>query len=232
MVSSFSCGLRDFRSMSRVPQSGRSRWVTMAIAFCCFVVTLASRGGAAPPQSTVERRSRFAIADFDGDSRPDFATVQVGQVGAWHARYRIDFELSAGARHPIIDVTAPIGGLDIAPLDVNGDRSLDLVVTTAWLNKPVAVLLNDGHGNFSYREAAAFPRLAWRFEAGCSADSVRVRDASAELTLPASADQTDAGLLSVRPKLARLVFSPAGTIANRLRFPVSGRAPPALVLHV
>ena len=63
--------------------------------------------------------------------------------------------MSAGARQTI-GVNAPVGGLEIASRDVNGDNIIDLVVSTAWLKSPVAVLVNDGHGNFTIRDPAAF----------------------------------------------------------------------------
>lgn len=99
--------------------------------------------------------THFAIADFDGDNRPDLATVETGLIDASHARYWIGFRMSAGVRQTI-GVNAPIGGLEIASRDVNGDNIVDLVVSTAWLKSPIAVLVNDGHGNFTIRDPAAF----------------------------------------------------------------------------
>ena len=99
--------------------------------------------------------THFAIADFDGDNRPDLATVETGLIGVSHARYWIGFRMSAGARQTI-GVNAPVGGLEIASRDVNGDNITDLVVSTAWLKSPVAVLVNDGHGNFTMHDPAAF----------------------------------------------------------------------------
>ena len=98
----------------------------------------------------------FAIADFDGDNRPDLASVQaVGTISS-DTQYLINFRLSSG-RRAAIDVLAPAGGLRLASRDVNGDEFLDLVVTTAWAEQPVAVLLNDGLGNFTRAEPSAFP---------------------------------------------------------------------------
>jgi hypothetical protein len=99
--------------------------------------------------------AHFAIGDFDGDNRPDLATVEIGLIGASHARYWIGFRMSAGARH-MIGVSGPVGGLEIASRDVNGDNIVDLVVSAAWVKSPVAVLVNDGHGNFTIRDPASF----------------------------------------------------------------------------
>src|SRR6266851_4448472 len=124
-----------------------SKAVTTAFAFLCLVLVFASRGSAAPgvaqsgPASSLQVTSQFAIADFDGDRRPDLATVQVGQGCSWHTHYWIAFQLSGGSRQTL-GITAPTGGLQITSRDVNGDNFLDVIVTTAWTNRPVAVLLN------------------------------------------------------------------------------------------
>jgi len=99
---------------------------------------------------------QFAIEDFDGDSRPDIATVVEGRSRAADNHYRIRFQLSSG-RSQNIDLTAPVGGLDLSSRDVNGDDFLDVVVTTAGSNQPVAVLLNDGSGTFTASDPSAFP---------------------------------------------------------------------------
>jgi hypothetical protein len=99
---------------------------------------------------------QFAIEDFDGDNRPDIATVVEGRSGAADKHYRIRFQLSSGGSQNI-DLTAPVGGLDLSSRDVNGDDFLDVVVTTAGTNRPVAVLLNDGAGTFTASDPSAFP---------------------------------------------------------------------------
>ena len=113
-----------------------------------------------PARSTAHREAtivpQFAIEDFDGDSRPDIAIVSEGGSGSADNHYRIRFQLSSGGSQNI-DLTAPVGGLDISSRDVNGDASLDVVITTAATNRPVAVLLNDGAGNFTASDPSAFP---------------------------------------------------------------------------
>jgi hypothetical protein len=99
---------------------------------------------------------QFAIADFDGDLRPDLASIQAGSNSFGTTDYWIQLQLSAAGRQSI-QVVAPAGGLWIEARDVNGDHAVDLVLTTAWFRKPVAIFLNDGHGNFSRAEPSAFP---------------------------------------------------------------------------
>jgi len=99
---------------------------------------------------------QFTIEDFDGDSRPDIATVLEGRSDAVINHYRITFQLSSGGSQNI-DLAAPVGGLDLSSRDVNGDDFLDVVVTTVGSNWPVAVLVNDGAGTFTASDPSAFP---------------------------------------------------------------------------
>jgi hypothetical protein len=98
----------------------------------------------------------FAIADFDGDLRPDLVAVRTGAGGVLRTDYWIQLQLSSAGRQTIL-VVAPAGGLQVVARDVNGDHAPDLVLTTTWLNQPVAVFLNDGHGGFSRVDPSAFP---------------------------------------------------------------------------
>jgi FG-GAP-like repeat len=113
-----------------------------------------ARNAPAPHETAIV--PQFAIEDFDGDSKPDIATVSECQRGAADDHYRIKFQLSSG-RSQNIDLTAPVGGLDLSSRDVNGDDFLDVVVTTAGTDRPVAVLLNNGAGTFTASDPAAFP---------------------------------------------------------------------------
>ena len=144
----------------------RCRRFSLALFFCrslCLLV-LGSLAVGVLVASEVQRASATAksaglstaIADFDGDLRPDLASVQGGSGDAYRATYWIQFQLTSVGRQSI-RVVAPSGGLQIAARDVNGDHAIDLVVTTAVLGEPVAVFLNDGHGGFSQADQAAFP---------------------------------------------------------------------------
>jgi len=120
---------------------------------------------AGPARSAEEHgaRARFsspgaqiAIADFDGDRHPDSASIQAGSSDGTRTSYSIRLRLTTAGRQAI-EVIGPIGGLEIAARDVNGDHAIDLVLTAAWLKQPVAILLNDGHGNFSRVDPEAYP---------------------------------------------------------------------------
>lgn len=105
---------------------------------------------------TSESQSRFAIADFDGDVRPDFASIDGDLNGSGDANYWIQLQLSA-AGHQSIHLVAPAGGLSIQARDVNGDHIPDLLLATEWSKRPVAILLNDGHGDFLQVAPDAYP---------------------------------------------------------------------------
>jgi hypothetical protein len=154
----------------------------LAALLMCAVFSQTSRGTAAPvPRSAPSQMlmgSRFAIADFDGDSRPDLATVEIGQIGTSRARYWIGFRMSAGPQQ-LIGVTAPVGGLDIALRDINGDKNLDLIVTTRSLDRPIVILVNDGHGNFTLTDPTAFSGVFLNVKEARALPNSETKDAAA-----------------------------------------------------
>src|ERR1700688_286734 len=122
------------------------------IAVCLETVTTARNC----PRHEAGIVPQFTIEDFNENSRPDIAIVSEGRSGSAADHYRIRFQLSSGGSQNI-DLTAPVGGLDISSRDVNGDDFLDVVVTTAGTDRPAAVLLNDGGGIFTAGVPPVFP---------------------------------------------------------------------------
>lgn len=149
-----------------------------------FGLATHSAAAATPAQGTpdpaIASNSDFAIADFDGDRKPDLATVDLERFDSLNARYSIRFHLTAGGGQSI-GVAAPFGGLHIAARDVNGDDALDLIISTAWLHQPVAILLNDGHGQFTLASPAAFPATVWESSTGWEPKTNQVHENSALL---------------------------------------------------
>jgi len=115
-------------------------------------------GGSAARSAARSVGTPFAIADLDGDQRPDIAVVELQRGLATSARYSIRLQLTAKPESSI-SVDGPLGGLDITARDVNGDDVADLVVTTELDARLVAVLVNDGHGNFSVAPPEDYPEL-------------------------------------------------------------------------
>ena len=151
----------EMRRAKQIRHIHKGTPLLVRLSVCAALLLLSGIVTASAPQQESSAVSpaigaRFAIADFDGDLKPDLATVQVGGSNARTTHYSIRFELSGGAARSI-SLLAPSGGLQIVPQDVNGDQIPDLIVSTQWLNRPVAVLLNDGHGNFTLSDPGAFP---------------------------------------------------------------------------
>jgi hypothetical protein len=157
-------------------------WRSSLLAVLFFVAFAQAARAQQDPQTGAslapQLRSKFAIDDFDGDNKPDLASAEAGQGSGRDARYQIRFQLTAGPLQTIA-LTAPVGGLQLRSQDVNGDNYRDLVVTTFWTNQPVAVLLNDGLGNFSEAEPSRFPGAFTSSEVSVTGGSYTINEAAA-----------------------------------------------------
>lgn len=215
------------------------RAIGAVFAFLCVILSFAACGNAASsgphswPVSPTQATSQFAIADFDGDNRPDLATVQVGRSSSWDTQYRIAFQLSHGSRQTL-GITAPNGGLQITSRDVNGDSFLDVVVTAAWTNRPVAVLLNDGQGNFKASSPSAFPGAFSTSEKSRVSTTDDVKDATAVLlSRYPTGDCPESRRFSLpRNVTGRLVLRTSHNLLSSAVVSFLGRAPPSFVLHI
>ena len=213
--------------------------VGLAFAFLCVVLGFATYGNAASagpqswPVSSARTTSQFAIADFDGDNRPDLATIQVGHGSSSDTQYWIAFQLSRGSRQ-ILGITAPTGGLQVTSRDVNGDSFLDVVVTTAWTNRPVAVLLNDGQGNFRASSPSAFPRAFTTSEESWACINDEVKEANAALLLRYPTGNCPESRRFSSPQYVTGLLVLWASRNSRFSPVVSflGRAPPSFVLHI
>lgn len=171
--------------------------------------------------------SQFTIADYDGDSLPDLASVQFGESGSRDTRYLIEFRLTGGL-HETLAVTGPTGGLQLKSRDVNGDTFPDVVVTSFWTSQPVAVLLNDGKGNFTPSAPSAFPAAFNASETSFRQQAPTSRDAVAELfTRDLSGDCGQCGRADAPEIIARCVKASAFLpFTSSDRGSSFGRAPP------
>src|ERR1700724_1405099 len=172
-----------------------------------------------------------AIEDFDGDSRPDIAIVSEGRGGTADNHYRIRFQLSSGESQNI-DLTAPVGGLDLSSRDVNGDDFLDVVVTTAGTNRPVAVLVNNGAGTFTASDPAAFPgafRKSNNFWSGLTKELREARPAFLSRYFPSDLEASNATFSL--PVEIRVFARRSDSLETRdADVSYLGRAPPVLKL--
>ena len=202
--------------------------------FLLSVVSLA-RGSSFKmlPTLPVGALSDFAIADFDGDQQPDFAIVQAGRSTLRDSRYLICFQFSTGSRQTI-GLTAPVGGLQLDSRDVNGDQLTDLIVSTTWFGRPVAILLNDGHGSFTVVDPSEFPgavpapRVVWSEPSSPPKDVTAIPPSR---TLPKILHTRYTGVFAEDDR--QPAFRPSSCVHVLKRtVNTSGRAPPTAILHV
>jgi hypothetical protein len=233
VVEKFLSKIRSFRYL----RDGRAA-MNFAFRFLCLSVFAALLAAAAAsgnvPGSTAPPSCSglpFAIADFDGDSRLDLARVESGPSDLSNTEYWIQLRLTS-ASWESIRLVAPVGGLQLSARDVNGDASLDLVVSTAWSNRPVAIYLNDGHGVFTHAEPAAFPRAfsnvatIWTCGASLETEIVVVTSPQETVICPEERELTyercSTGLIALPGVVYRL---------GPTMFLHAGRAPPSQVFH-
>ena len=172
----------------------------------------------------------FAIADFDGDSRPDMARVETGPGDFANSEYWIQLRFSS-LEWESIRLVAPAGGLRISARDVNGDASVDLIVSTVWSNRPVAIYLNDGHGSFTHAEPAAFPKAfgdsaaIWSFAARLATDGAVVPSSQDYVICPEEREHS-------YPRASAGLIAFSGTVypLGPPLFLHAGRAPPSQIL--
>jgi hypothetical protein len=148
----------------RIMQGTRLTSLAMRVlVLVCLLVSaksmvVAGATPAAPFPNDGRVPGHFVIGDFDGDQKPDLATVHVNQSHSELTEYSIHLQLSRGLNLSV-GLTAPSGGLQLFSRDVNGDDLLDVVVRTALDSNLVAVLINNGHGKFTLAKPEMFPEL-------------------------------------------------------------------------
>ena len=162
----------------------------------------------------------------------DVARVESGRSEFPNTEYWIRLRLSA-ANWESIRLVGPAGGLELSARDVNGDATVDLVVSTAWSNRPVAIYLNDGHGTFTHADPAGFPN-AFR---DCGTDWTHGEGLAAEIVVvPSSQDSAstpeEREYYYARAAVESLAFSER---TYRVAAPLSlhaGRAPPSQIYNL
>jgi hypothetical protein len=200
----------------------------LALFVFAFVFPAAANAHSVPssPPDSVGPGLQFTVGDFDGDHQLDRVGVQVGESSSSGTKYWIDLQLSASGSQSI-PVNAARDGIQIAARDVNGDHSLDLVLTTTWLHQPVAILLNDGHGVFRRIAPDKFPGAFHNLESNWTTRPETDRAPIAEPVpsrLPVDAVRGRRHHLSLRPKI--IEAERHGLLASPLHTLSPGRAPP------
>jgi hypothetical protein len=173
---------------------------------------------------------RTTIDDFDGDFHPDQVAVKTGPAEFSGTQYWIEVRLST-ARSQVIPVFSVPGGIQVVARDVNGNGSLDLVLTASSLRRPVAILLNDGHGQFTRVDPDEFPRAFQDCETSWESRAHFLDDFGG---LPRSLRFLIAlapGKLWIAPSpVARVAADNSAELSGRALAAHAGRAPPASFL--
>jgi hypothetical protein len=200
----------------------------------CLLVLFGSFFGSIPVQASNVSlplsgpRLNFAIADFDGDGRPNLAIVQPGSNSSALTIYRIQVQRDDGGLQSI-DLVGPSGGMRIAAGDVNEDGIPDLIVSLAWRQEPFAVLLNDGHAVFSKADPSAFPRASNGSETTLNSNLPASTDTVATPPkLPVGDFSGSKYLLHPSPAMGSIPRANFATLCSLLLESLLGRAPPTL----
>lgn len=201
--------------------------------FSWLLIIVASMAVTAPvvdaqtiPILSVRPEVPFALADFDGDQRLDLAIVQAGRSELSFMEYWVHLQLSATGAHTI-RVVGLAGGVQLASRDINNDRVPDLILTTARSDKPVAIFLNDGHGNFSSLDLSAYPEA---FSASSTDWTSSAFPEYGLLTLPSKSPcgACPAAIqLPVVDSSRRAARRSIGFLLNQNSAPHLGRSPPS-----
>jgi len=115
-----------------------------------------------------------AVGDFDNDRQVDYVFASSVGFPGQRNRYRIQVHLTG---HPSTVIELDPGiviGLQIAALDIDRDKDLDLVITTRF-GDPVGVWINDGDGTFSQGDLSAYAKSIWQ-QTGTSFEKPRRPD--------------------------------------------------------
>jgi hypothetical protein len=191
----------------------------------CTVATEPSGDGAAHGNSGIPLGT--ALADFTGDHNPDVATLELQQLNASAAYYRLEIHLSEGGSQSLA-VRGPSGRLLVTPMDVTGDGTLDLVIQAAETGVPVAVFLNDGCGHFAPNQPERFPRAFRPVSAGRRFANADVQFVARDVAR--GPNHADFEIGSGRVAEEHVDFASCrerNTAAFRRLQSVAGRAPPA-----
>ena len=210
-----------------------------ALLLCCASLGLAATAATTAPaaressHAAMHASSSFAIADFDSDRRPDLATAEIERSDSRFARYLIHLQFAARPGQSIrygefIGLTGAFGLPQISAIDVNGDHAMDLVVTAVGQPQPIAVLLNDGRGEFSLANPGDFPSTLANFHSQWRPANGHIRDVA--VLVPARTPQADSSdathsLISAHLAAPPISAQPALPL-GWMRSVVRDRAPP------
>jgi hypothetical protein len=223
------------RTKVRAPRGALA--LLCAAVWLCWLAGPADAKGAGAQETGSSRAlagTEFAIGDFDGDRIPDLATVEAKPNGTQgDSRYSIRLRLTSGAAQEF-GLTAPAGGLQIVAQDVNGDNALDVLVRTAWQHQAVAVLLNDGHGNFRLADPVAFAASMQDHEAQWGAGAILFSESGVLVRLESSQGNIEIETIGDDSHAQEALSFPQGSVhaIPLLMCSALDRAPPEIPFQI
>src|SRR5215469_11644212 len=125
-----------------------NRW----LVYCLFLVSLVTQLFAAglqgaPSYAVGATPTQFAIADFNGDNRPDLVVVQ-SPGGTATGTVQVLLGKSDGSYAAPLTATAAANLSGVTVADFNGDGKQDLAVIDST-QKTLTILIGNGDGTFS-----------------------------------------------------------------------------------
>jgi hypothetical protein len=149
--------------MLRVHIPVRLKVLLLIAVYFLFIPVFALADWPANDDLRVLHPEAIATGDLDGDDILDTASgVETVHTDQGYA-YRVDLNLS---EHPEADSFTVYSdeptGLNVQAIDVDGDRDLDLIVTSRLTRQPIGVWINDGRGNFSRNDSSTYALRVWQ----------------------------------------------------------------------
>lgn len=171
---------------------------------------------------------RLADRDYDGDARPDRATLELLEPLRGGVEYRFELTLFGGTKTQQFSIPSGAGDVRLQLRDVDGDNDPDIVFRDPF-NRVVALLLNGGNGVFTQ----ATDLDSYRLNPPLSGASVcAVRTAGRTLPFLAAAA---VGALSV-PQMGQFLSGPAALVPasidphqKLMAITAPSRAPPSFL---
>jgi hypothetical protein len=174
-----------------------------ALAFLAGVASAAS-------QPTLPFDNSVVFGDFNGDRNTDTIALHLDSLTVASASYTVRVSLSGSEGDAITAVVVDGRRVELIPRDVDGDRDLDLIVSTVVTHEPVRVLINNGRGRFAAASPREFSGALWHEtgqistqtyqadESACDGDAP-TDSASPATTRFEAAPDTSSALTAYRP---------------------------------
>lgn len=99
---------------------------------------------------------RFAIADFDGDNKPDGALLLEPAPFLGSGSFQLELHFT-GHNNSNINFQSPEPDVIVAAMDIDHDGDIDIVIQQSVTHKGLQVWINDGHGNFEKGRIEDYP---------------------------------------------------------------------------